>query len=167
MAQIQPNYDKYAVYGSAYVMGKLELKQREFLFHTLDNILLAVIRGSKYSIAATLKMAALAAEFSEIDLSAKDLFRSLKEKYEGIAVELIKQIESHHLAAIILRVQAVFVSEQGEDRSRARAGARGEDPVVLRMPVRAGEGRQQHHRRLDAQRTRRWRTSPTRLLRPI
>ena len=64
------------MYCFAYVMGKLELKQREFLFHTL--------------------------EFSEIDLSANDLFRNLKEKYEGITVELIKQIESHHLAAIIL-----------------------------------------------------------------
>ena len=114
-------------------MGKLELKQRKFLFHALefitmvgpttvmiqlimqykkpflmlphkriDQILLSVIRGSKYSIATSLKMAALAGEFASIDLSAKEAFLKLKEKYEGIAVELIKQIESHHLAAVLL-----------------------------------------------------------------
>ena len=114
-------------------MGKLELKQREFLFHTLefismisptailiqliieykrqflmlpykriDNVLLGVIRGSKYSIAAALKTAALAGEFAAIDLSAKEVWLKMKEKYVGIAVELIKQVESHHLAAIIL-----------------------------------------------------------------
>eukprot|EP01084_Bolivina_argentea_P260716 440364_1 len=127
------NYDKYAVYCFTYVMGKLELKQRPFLFHTfeflamvspttvmiqliiqykkqflmlpykrIDAICLAVIRGSKYSIATSLKMAALAKEFSEIDLSAKEVFLKIKEKYVGIAVELLKQIESHHLAAVLL-----------------------------------------------------------------
>ena len=130
---IELNYDKYAVYCFAYVMGKLELKQREFLFHTLefismisptailiqliieykrqflmlpykriDNVLLGVIRGSKYSIAAALKTAALAGEFAAIDLSAKEVWLKMKDKYVGIAVELIKQVESHHLAAIIL-----------------------------------------------------------------
>merc|ERR1719204_1318934 len=130
---IELNYDCHAVYCFAYVMGKLELKQREFLFHTLefismiaptailiqliiqykrqflmfpykriDNVLLGAIRGSKYSIAAALKTAALANTFAEIDISSKEVFLKMKEKYVGIAVELIKQIESHHLAAIIL-----------------------------------------------------------------
>eukprot|EP01083_Nonionella_stella_P271486 919932_1 len=130
---IELNYDKYAVYCFAYVMSKLELKQRKFLFHTLefmamvspttvmiqlimqykkpllmlpykriDSVLLSVIRGSKYSIATALKMAALAGEFASIDLSAKETFLKIKEKYESIAVELLKQIESHHLAAVLL-----------------------------------------------------------------
>ena len=127
------NNDKYAVYCFTYVMGKLELKQRKFLFHVLefiamvsptavmiqliyqykkqflmlpyrriDQILLSLIRGSKYSIATALKMASLAGEFAELDLSAKDYFLKMKEKYEGISVELLKQIESHHLAAVLL-----------------------------------------------------------------
>jgi len=130
---IELDYDRYAVYCFAYVMGKLELKQREFLLHTLefismiaptatliqlileynrqflmlpfkriDNVLLGVIRGSKYSIAAALKVAAMADEFASIEVSAKEVFLKMKEKYVGIAVELIKQVESHHLAAIIL-----------------------------------------------------------------
>ena len=68
----------------------------------IDSVFLAVIRGSKYSIATSLKIAAIAAEFGEIDLARKSSFEALADKYEGIAIALIQQIESHHLASLIL-----------------------------------------------------------------
>ena len=127
-AIMELDYEKFGVYCWAYVMNKLELKQRERLFVVLefmammgptsimiklvyqfskqllllpkkwiDKVCLAIIRGSKYSIAASLKMAAFAQEMGDIDLSSKDAFTSLSTKYTEVAVELTKQIESHHL----------------------------------------------------------------------
>ena len=68
----------------------------------IDNMFLAVIRGSKYSICAALKMSSIAKIMGKIDLAQMDSFMELSKKYEGIAVEIIKEIESHHLATILL-----------------------------------------------------------------
>ena len=72
----------------------------------IDNMFLAVIRGSKYSICAALKMGSIAKQFGDIDLANKEKFIELSKKYEGIAVEIINTVESDHLTTILLETQS-------------------------------------------------------------
>ena len=52
-----------------------------------------------------IKASAITKHWGEIDLSSRNQFRALANKYEKIAVGLMNQIESHHLAGLYDKTQ--------------------------------------------------------------
>ena len=72
----------------------------------IDNIFLAVINGSKYSICAALKVSHIAKIFSQMYFTETEPFTKLCKKYERIAFDIINNIESNHLAAMLLETHS-------------------------------------------------------------
>ena len=70
----------------------------------LDKLCLNIILNSNYPISTSLYLAAFMKHRSKNDLSRENEFEELMEKYVDIAKDLLSDIESDHLLAILLEI---------------------------------------------------------------
>ena len=75
-------------------------------FHvsSLDKVCLKIISSSTFPIATALYLAAFMRQNARQDSSRKDQFDKIYEKYSKIATDLLSQIESDHLLAILIEI---------------------------------------------------------------
>ena len=66
-----------------------------------DKVCKATMEGAKFSVAATLKLAAFMLQRSKEDLSNKDKFEEKSKQYIDVSRRLMKEIESDHLFGML------------------------------------------------------------------
>ena len=71
---------------------------------SLDNVCLKIIAASTYPIATALYLAAFMRHNARRDSSRKEHFGRIHKKYSKIATDLLSQIESDHLLAILIEI---------------------------------------------------------------
>ena len=76
----------------------------KFELHSLDRLCSTVIESAKFPAATALYLAAFMKERSQNDLSRQQQLNGLCEKYVEIATQLLQQIESDHLLAMVCEI---------------------------------------------------------------
>ncbi|ETO30790.1 hypothetical protein RFI_06328, partial [Reticulomyxa filosa] len=71
---------------------------------SLDDLCQAIIETSEFPEATSLYLAAFMKERADNDLSRKDLFNDIAERYIAISTQLLAEIESDHLLAIFVEI---------------------------------------------------------------
>jgi hypothetical protein len=69
-----------------------------------DELAKCIIEGSRFPIAASLRLSAFMYERAEMDLSNQDDFREIAMNYLDIGKKMLKEIESDHLFTILLQM---------------------------------------------------------------